>query len=50
MCTIKPEEEVVQLNEKGEKEIEIQHMVTVKYEVKDEMTTGHNKRVVHAPE
>jgi len=44
MCTIKPEEVVVQLKEKGEKEIEIQHMVTVKFEVEDEMTTDHNER------
>jgi len=44
MCIIKPEEVVVQLKEKGEKEKEILLMVTVKYKVEDEMTTCHNER------
>jgi len=35
MCIIKPEEEVIQLKEKGEREIEILHFVTVKYKVED---------------
>jgi len=44
ICIIKPEEEEVQLKEKGEKETEILHMMTVKYKVEDEMTTGYNER------
>jgi hypothetical protein len=44
MCIVKPEEVVVQLKEKGHREIEILHMVTVKYKVEDGMTTGHNER------
>jgi hypothetical protein len=43
ICIIKPEE-VVQLKEKGEKETDILHMVTVKYKVEDEMMTNHNER------
>jgi hypothetical protein len=44
ICIIKPEEVIGQLKEKGEKEIEILFMVTVKYKVENEMTTCHNER------
>jgi hypothetical protein len=43
ICIIKPEEVVVQLKEKGEKELEILLVVTVKHKVEDEMTC-HNER------
>jgi hypothetical protein len=41
---MKPEKEVVQIKEKGEKETELLHMVTVKYKVVDKVSTSVNER------